>query len=199
MIWVAVEDRRIAICNTNCQNQEKCYMETNNFPHDAVDLIKICSINKYTVVLGYANGVLVFGEHPEITFSQNSLLLLSVDLKLNKLQATNIIHCHSSLNDIELISNIKELWCGCESGMIEIVNFSSCNITNKNILDLQSQSSDITKNSAVLQIKLASVNVFALHRGNVLSCWAVNQHSLIKVISPNFQGWLETIHSKLYN
>ena len=175
MIWVAVEDRRIAICNTNCQNQEKCYMETNNFPHDAVDLIKICSINKYTVVLGYANGV------------------------LNKLQATNIIHCHSSLNDIELISNIKELWCGCESGMIEIVNFSSCNITNKNILDLQSQSSDITKNSAVLQIKLASVNVFALHRGNVLSCWAVNQHSLIKVISPNFQGWLETIHSKLYN
>ena len=186
MVWVAVEDGRIAFCNTNCQNQEICYMEMNNFPGNAVNLIKICPISEHTTVLGYANGILVFVEHPEMR--HNSSLLLSVDLELEKLRVTKSIQCQSGLHDIELVSNIQELWCGCDSGLIEIVDLSSHIVTNKMTLNFQSQSPDVLENSAVLQLKLASPNVFALHRSNVISCWAVNEHSFVKIISPNFQG-----------
>ena len=186
MVWVAIEDGRIAICNTNCQNQEICYMETNDFPGNAVNLIKICPINEHTVVLGYASGVLVFVEHPEMRHS--SFLLLSVDLELEKLRVTKSIQCQSGLKDVELVSNVQELWCGCDSGLIEIVDLSSCTIVSKNTLNLQSQSPDVLENSAVLQLKLVSLNVFALHRSNVISCWTVSEHSFVKIISPNFQG-----------
>ena len=186
MVWVAVEDGRIAICNTNCQNQEICYMETNDFPDNAVNLIKICPISECTVVLGYTSGVLVFAEYSEITSS--CFLLLSVDLELKKLQVSNSIQCHSGIHDIELVSNAQELWCGCDNGLIEVVSYSSCVVTNRATLDFLSQSPDILENSSVLELKLASVNVFALHRSNVISCWDVTQHSLLKVISPDLQG-----------
>lgn len=186
MVWVAVEDGRIAICNTNCQNQEICYIETNNFPGNAVNLIKICPISEHTVVLGYASGILVFVEHPEMRHS--SFLLLIVDLELEKLQVTNSIQCQSGLNDIELVSDVQELWCGCDSGLIEIVDLSSRIVTNKEVLNLQLQSPDVLENSAVLQLKSVSLNVFALHGSNVISCWTVSEHSFVKIISPNFQG-----------
>ena len=186
MVWVAVEDGRIAICNTNCQNEEICYIETNNFPGSAVDLIKICPISEHTVVLGYASGTLVFVEHPEMRHS--SFLLLSVDLELEKLRVAKSIQCQSDLNDIKLISNVQELWCGCDSGLIEIFDLSSCIVTNKKALNLQSQSPDVLQNSAVLQLKSVLLNVFVLHRSNIISCWTVCEHSFVKIISPNFQG-----------
>lgn len=186
MIWVAVEDGKIAICNTNCDNQKICYVELNNFPDNAVDIIEICPIDEHTVVLGCANGVLVFVKHQNISYS--GFLLFEVDIKLKKLQVINSIQCHSSIHDIELISDVQELWCGCNSGLIEIIDFSSSVLTNKRILNLQSESSDIHENSAVLQLKLASANVFCLHRGNVISCWVASQQSLLKVISPHLQG-----------
>ena len=186
MVWVAVEDGRIAICNTNCQNQEICYMETNNFPSNAVNLIKICPISEHTVVLGYANGILVFVEHPEMRHS--SFLLLSVDLELEKLRVTKSVQCQSGLHDVEFVSNIQELWCGCDNGLIEIVDLSPHIVTSKKTLNLQSLSPDILENSAVLQLKLVSLDAFALHRSNVISCWTVNEHSFVKVISLNFQG-----------
>ena len=186
MVWVAVGDGRIAICNTNCPDQEICYMETNRFPDNAVNLINICSIGEHTVVLGYASGTLLFVEHPEM--GHDCFLLLSVVLELEKPQVTESVQCQSGLHDVEFISSIQELWCGCENGVIEIFDLSKRVVASKNTLNLQSQSPDALQNSAVLQLKLASLNVFALHRSNVISCWRVNDHCLIKVISPNFQG-----------
>lgn len=187
MVWVAVEDGRIAICNTNFQNQEICYIETNNFPSNAVDLIKICPINEHTVVLGYASGLLVFVEHPKMR--HDSFLLLSVDLELKKRIAFSI-QCQSGIHDIELMSNIQELWCGCDNGMIEVFDLSSCTDNGKNSLNLQLQLPDVYENLAVLQLKLASVNIFALHRSNVISCWGVSEHTFLKVISLSLQGKL---------
>ena len=104
----------------------------------AVNLIKICPISEHTAVLGYANGILVFVfvEHPEMR--HNSFLLLSVDLELEKLRVTKSIQCQSGLHDIELVSNIQELWCGCDSGLIEMVDLSSHIVTSKKTLTLQS-------------------------------------------------------------
>ena len=186
MVWVAVANGRIAICNTNCQDQEICYMETNRFPDSAVDLINICPIGEHTVVLGYASGTILFVEHPEM--GHDCFLLLSVVLELEKPQVTQSVQCQSGLRDVEFISNIQELWCGCENGWIEIFDLSACVVASKTTLNLQSQLPDALENSAVLQLKLASLNVFALHRSNVISCWIVNDHSFVKVISPNFQG-----------
>lgn len=183
MVWVAVEDGRIAVCNTDCHNQEICYMETKDFPGNAKDLFKMCPINEHNVVLGYTSGVVVFVEHPEMR--HECFLLLSVDLKLKK-RVISSIQCQSNIHDIELISNVQELWCACDNGLIEILNLSSCTVANKNTLDLQSP--DVLENSAVLQLKLASASVFALHGNSVISCWSISEHSFLKVISPNLQG-----------
>ena len=103
---------------------------------NGVNLIKICPISEHTVVLGFANGILVFVEHPEMR--HNSFLLLSVDLKLEKLRVTKSIQCQSGLHDVELVSNIQELWCRCDSGLIEMVDLSSHIVTSKKTLTLQS-------------------------------------------------------------
>lgn len=186
MVWVAVEDGRIAVCNANRQNQEISYTETKTFPGNAVDLIKILPIDEHTAVLGYANGMLVFVEHPKLRHD-DSFLLFSMDLELKK-RVTNSIQCQSGLHDIELISDIQELWCGCNSGLIEVVDLPSCAFNNKNTLNLQLQSPNNLKNSPVLQLKLTAGIVFALHNDNIISCWAVNEHTFLKILSPHLQG-----------
>ena len=179
MVWVVVKDGRIAVFDTDYQNQE--YLETNDFPGNAVDLIKICPINECTVALGYSSGVVTFVEHPKMRC--DSFLLLSVDLKLKK-RVIDTIQCQSALHDIELMPDIQELWCGCNSGLIEVVSLSS------KTLNCQLQSPDVFKNSPVLQVKFASMRVFILHRNDLIGCWAVREHAFLKVISPSFQGQL---------
>ena len=177
MVWVVVGDGRIAVFDTDYQNQE--YLETNDFPGNAVDLITICPINEYTVGLGYSNGVVTFVEHPKMRCE--SFLLLSVDWKLKKRVIDNI-QCQSALHDVELISDIQELWCGCNSGLIEVINLSSKTFSH------QLQPPGVFKNSPVLQVKLASGRIFALHRNDLISCWAAREHAFLKVISPSVQG-----------
>jgi len=166
-------------------------MQTEGFPEDSIEPVKICSISKDKVMLAHSNGSLVFATHQEL--NPNSSLLMNIWLHMNKLNCIQVIHCQSALHDVELISCTSELWCGCDNGLIEIVDYS--NYTSKDILVVQSHSSQLPQSSAITQITphmlTASQDtvVFALHHpGNVISCWKVKQRSLVKVIPLDLQG-----------
>ena len=78
-----VEDGRIAVCNIGCKNEELCYMQTERFPEDAIEPIKICFIKKDTVMVAYSNGSLVFATYWDL--SLNSSLFMSISLHMNEL------------------------------------------------------------------------------------------------------------------
>jgi len=166
-------------------------MQTEGFPEDAIEPIKICFINKDTVMVVYSNGSLVFATHQDL--SPNSSLFMSISLQINKLNCIQVIHCQSMLHDVEVISCARELWCGCDNGIIEIFDYSI--YASKFIIIMQSHSSMLPPNSAIVQLKSHSFTtsddtvVFALHHpGNVISCWRVKHQSLLKVIPLDSQG-----------
>ena len=105
---------------------------------------------------------------------------MSISLHMNKLNCIEVIHCQSALHNVELISCTSELWCGCDNGMVEVFDYS--NYTSKDVLIVQSHSTQLTQNSAITQMRSHSLAisedtvVFVLHHpGNVISCWKAKQ------------------------
>jgi len=153
-------------------------MQIEGFSEDSVQPIKICFIKKDTVMVTYSKGSLVFATHQDL--SPNSLLFMSISLHINKLNCIQVIQCQSTLHDGEVISCARELWCGCDNGMIEIFDYSI--YASKFIIQMLHAPSIVLLKSHSFTT-LEDTVVFALHHpGNVISCWKAKQHSLLKVI-----------------
>jgi len=88
-------------------------------------------------------------------------------------------------------SSQAELWCGCGSGVIEVITppYATDNPVSKMSLETYKSSHDIPPDASILQLKSYQysftkiTHVYALHSiGSVISCWVVDELPMLSTV-----------------